>query len=1614
MSRPTHLETQAARAGSLPGRRAMRGTLLIVVLALLVVLSLIGIAFGFIVIAEQQSASNALVRFKAQSAARDGEAFAVAALRNIPLISHFDQRGYWTFGGTTDIEGKFEMDDETYLERMVAQPFLQPTTDPGRQVEEGSEYLAVSFSKANSTSTAEGENLNWVDLNGNGVIDESNGELRLGEDYLTDNNRKNVLREVSYFVGEGIDRKMFKNQVSAGTFRELGDRARLKIIDTNSQLNLNDYNGPQLSYMLQVLGKEIAAITQRPPVFTENIANGIVRLKSRIGNFQSKSQLLPLFEAAQITGLESTDIEFAMDFIAVHSYPQPGAGGGTQPNFNVERNPILNARVDAVDSFSGRDPFRETALGGDDQATGTNAERDGRPETIPNGSRLSRSPININTVTKPVLVAMLAGIEAEARFLYYPKREVVTATDPWNSSIESLQWGVTDAGRQPVSTNTDEDKYSLPKTNGLNNRSSYQVIPIGPLGYEIEPVWKRGADQLTDPWYGSAKDNAVKLAEAILRERDNEPFRSWMDFDYRICHQLLSGFGNSAPSRNSADLVATDRANRQRELDSTLQRAPWGSAGLLPDPRELQHPAAGTVSSANTSYTTAEFNAWYWRACVDMVRSALNPNGYLNKFNPDSAYYTTVDSTDLKYNTAPLCFSSMGVYEVVSQGEIIATQIGDLNANTSGSLVQDVPIARRTFRSVVEVYTVKEHTTQRDFLQTLVAEDFRTTLNGTSANTGGKRQLETVMRHDFEGTLTYPHSIDHQVFEYADEMKAGNVGSGALSIYKGIPKRSQAAQNAQTGNGEKALGFFRVSQADETFGWITLRPLDRTPLEDTQGGSGGAESRLNAHFPYNWGLDGRQRGASGGLEFGNTNNAFGAAPYVGDASGNAIDNNMLDSLGSASPSARTDLGNYKGFEEASDEGNTESARYSTLRPDGVLLRAWHLNPMFRLARGEGTGPGQTYRLRNQNRMSRLALLRYRAGFIGNTPFAPINDQNPDSQKEDRPGAAIEAVKQRIAGGANGSGDGGDQATDLQNIALQDSRQKNSNFPYYEGWVDFWVKWELPPQGGQKKAVCAGEIDPGSGNFSGLLGATAYGRFAPSAAQEATPGVVNPSSWQSASEAADADFEGHEFFVFKEPGGIIRITSIYFTDAWTAVWGGGGSTGGPTFQAPTGYHHLGNKYRISGKLTVQPGAGDPPIDPNDPLNQVAGLDNLIATNDVCGKNPLDLGFSYARMESWVDLNDPNVNADLVTHNWYRMSLKYRSNARFRAGAMATRAPHELFIDGRPIALNFEHPRISPTDQSAQAGATVNTGELVDEQGNLVLVTSWDNQSDQNVDFWVLRRSLQLAEVDPEDRLTIGCVYRRQQPNEVRDASLDFDNTAPLFRYDSNVIAPANATLDDVRIFWQLNSQFGGGLGFTEDRAKNFSRFQSIPAPEQARSAKLELRGMYENGFIADAPAGGTRRLYPFPVRIASIAWTEYRPWWDSFKRERIDYNEQQWARGPHVYLTCQIVNDIARPADSADPVIAPSNAAFDSTSRDSAGFWLNGGYAFSDIGDRPVYIRNDTSKATDPTVGLLMYRAYFINPADSPMQVLNNTPVLDDVRITMLTPPRRVYSEEVLR
>lgn len=147
--------------------------------------------------------------------------------------------------------------------------------------------------------------------------------------------------------------------------------------------------------------------------------------------------------------------------------------------------------------------------------------------------------------------------------------------------------------------------------------------------------------------YRTAPLPAGTIADAILAKR---PFRSWSEFG-RFCDGL-----------NLRD----PRAELFWDWDEAGRRAP---------------------SEAQLKIAS--------RAMADVLKANFNPNLHLNEINPDEAFFTHVDKTDLTRHSTEFCFGPMGVFEIEAVGRV------------NGA------VARR--EAVVKTFDVLRHTSQKHF-----------------------------------------------------------------------------------------------------------------------------------------------------------------------------------------------------------------------------------------------------------------------------------------------------------------------------------------------------------------------------------------------------------------------------------------------------------------------------------------------------------------------------------------------------------------------------------------------------------------------------------------------------------------------------------------------------------------------------------------------------------------------------------------------------------------------------------------------------------------------------------------------------------------------------------
>jgi hypothetical protein len=1508
--------------------------MLVVILGLLVALFVIGTSFSYITLSERRAATNYLDRQRALDLALDGVEYSIARLREEKTREHYEF---------------LDENSAAVQDRMLnAKEYIRPL--------DGLDGT-VSWPRSRSeSSTGNDPDRNWADFDGDGSRDDD--EIKGASRIFSSGGGKNsggYASTVTGMLGEGINinqvanrdvqRPGEKNYGVSGTYQELGDIFRVRVVDAASLLNINNFSPELLRRVLPVLGGAIDdwvssgnAKGDHNPFSTEILNDFMDTFENFGGVVTNKEQLRDIWSSHR-NGDYLYDL--AMKFITVNSWRDNSYRGWVGANTKVNDNKTINP-LGLTDQEFFREGYADNGAG-----------KDGWPEWQPQFvTETGRSPVNINTAPYPVLVALFANMTAKAPFLYYKKEDLITQEDKLQKDVHGATVrrqisGTTEYGRQnakATEAGTGVQFEENWRPNGAHNTAIFQLVDIGPITTLVSQ--ERATDANAN---AGTEDIAVNLAMEIIKMRAQEPFQSWQDFDTRFFRQLLLKLPVDMSSSTIPDVVATNRGS----IDS--KGTPTPSEKLLPRAENVNH-GASPFGTTDAAMSESNFKAWYWKCCVDMMRANFNPNNVTNRYNADYPYHQNVDRMDLTYSTCPLCFSSMGVFEVISQGEILAP-VGDNQGHSvvgNGADSSRV-MARRQIRTVVKVYDVLRHSSQRDFMTPLDPNAFKQ--GATSSSPMG---AETLVSHTRHTTKSYPYSVNELTNGSWDASRPTTVDD------------QEDSKNIRYASGDtpesKWKGHAEYMKSSDHFGYIGMDPQDRTPVTQLQDGNLMTfHARFNESFNSRYFVQGKN---------GLMNGAVSDAPGLGDRvrGKNPVEFTALfdDFVSSATPRSKDAPTAGASSTEFKDKFDEQAGTYATLQPDGAFLHGGAL-------RHRATLDKNSFDTRGSGRLARLKILRYPCGsHYTDRPFFPISPFNTAgalaSGIDDtiQAGYAAPAANDVVNGRVRLEGTGAPyQGTDNHNKAVEGQRQLLSNMPYYEGVVDFWIKWSAPPQGAMATparanpvTVSMGEIDPASHNFSGLFGATAYGRVSHITKGPSTQTIADINQPESDDRTAEADIEGVQFFVYKEPGGVLRFSRLYFNEAFgLKVPQGSTSSGSATIT------RFGSYKRI--------------------FDQTNAWGGYTASNDICPNDGSNKGFLYARTDAWVDLSDvatvQYVNGGagektpkLRVHDWHRFTLEFNSSHQS--------LPYRLWIDGR---------RVGPIEFYQDPDGTLGFLNNGSHSPYTDQPVPPDDASNATVDFY--RNVTKLIEINPEDRLTVGCIFRRQRDiatgTSWQTYFEELDDTAttkpsrPVFKFDSNFVAVANATIDDFRVTNQMMTTVTQDVADASVQLN--SRYPSLSETQSNATVPY-----FEHGFLPVNSENG--ELHSMPVKLGTISWTEVRPDWDPYEMKGLDM-----ATSARVRLEWAVYRDIgtlntggARTDDlgAQNPEFHGNTGSMTSTNPDDDKYWAKGG----------LYLR-DAKLPAGSSVGAFIYRFYFEAPDGK--DVNNVTAFLDDVTLTLLTPPR---------
>lgn len=319
---------------------------------------------------------------------------------------------------------------------------------------------------------------------------------------------------------------------------------------------------------------------------------------------------------------------------------------------------------------------------------------------------VGRSPVNVNTATREVLMALVTDLEG---FFLVSRRRPVPVEAYYGWMWHRYHYNPEDGGKDPSW-----------ERRGSEIGYLYRTVPFaGPGGRN----WtQRGAkpdtilaarivDEIMACRFRRPSPNIRGLNYATAPF--GGPFRSWQQFNEFVDNLVRTG-------------LIRDNRKIYWDYSPQVQKASsWGGftrvkPWTLTSVKLVDSPVQRRIAS---------------QAIADVLKANFNPNLTLNELNPDRNLFTLVDKTDLLVNSTEFCFVPMGVFEIESLGMILEPQ-GDADVLTAAD---NRIIAESRILTEVRLYEPYYESVQADFYQGRFGRrdrPFPTTNNGRATESG--------------------------------------------------------------------------------------------------------------------------------------------------------------------------------------------------------------------------------------------------------------------------------------------------------------------------------------------------------------------------------------------------------------------------------------------------------------------------------------------------------------------------------------------------------------------------------------------------------------------------------------------------------------------------------------------------------------------------------------------------------------------------------------------------------------------------------------------------------------------------------------------------------------
>jgi hypothetical protein len=526
--------------------------------------------------------------------------------------------------------------------------------------------------------------------------------------------------------------------IVGGTYAQNADLYTLKVLDCQSQINVNDgvqYGlnhsvSQNLKRMLNVLGNQI-----NPAV--ANLGDQILNKRPPLG-YQNKYEVLralnnnqALFDQVRdfITTTSWTNpqvhnpVPLSADPTVLSRYPitydrpsdpatgpiyRLGHGKSRMGDGGMYNGVPVRGRIDQAAGFANLRWF-DPALD-----VGYPASSSPWHAAIWNSDALNpqwievvaRSPVNVNTATPEVLTTLFTDLEG---FFLLSRRFPNPADIFYGFLSHRYYYDPEFAHNYDFGVGYWARTYSI----------RYQNVKQCELGHIYRTMVLSGPGSRWGTTTSEPNIGTNKIVQELLACRERKvspnlagvnyatepfggPFRTWAQFN-RFVDSLVER-GLIADTRDSTYFYdynawagAPNVLNIYWKADTEVVGRVWQQD---PNPTRIDSAVQRRIAS---------------QAMADVIKANFNPNLHLNELNPDRNRFLLVDKTDLIVNSTEFCFTPMGYFEVESLGYVLKPTSS--SATDSMTAADNQIIAKKKIATVVQLFDAKHVTLQSDLYQ---------------------------------------------------------------------------------------------------------------------------------------------------------------------------------------------------------------------------------------------------------------------------------------------------------------------------------------------------------------------------------------------------------------------------------------------------------------------------------------------------------------------------------------------------------------------------------------------------------------------------------------------------------------------------------------------------------------------------------------------------------------------------------------------------------------------------------------------------------------------------------------------------------------------------------